>query len=71
MSAFLFVCRVDDGLIAEEPEREYCEQQFGDPYREPQTGDRECGAEFPEGAEEGKSNLFLFDHVDPIFKHNP
>jgi len=50
---------IDGGLITEEPEGQYREQEFGDPYREPEAGDRECYAEFPEGAEEGKSNLFL------------
>ena len=50
---------IDGGLITKEPEGQYREQEFGDPYRELEASDRECYAEFPEGAEEGKSNLFL------------
>jgi len=49
-----------------EPENE----NVGDEYREFDTKDLDCQHELAEDANEGKSNLFPFIHVDPIFKHD-
>ena len=54
---------VEDGVIeekrAEEYEGQYHELEPEDPYHE---------QELPEGFEDGKSNLFPFDHIYPSFQ---
>ena len=57
---------VEDGVIEEERTEEYEGQ-----YREPEPEDLYREQELPEGFEDGKSNLFPFDHIYPSFQTQP
>ena len=62
----LFYAWLADGDLVDDAEAEpgvqYREQEPEDPYRE---------QELPEDFVEGKSNLFPFDHIYPIFQTQP
>jgi hypothetical protein len=57
---------VEDGVIEEE-----CIEEYEGQYREPEPEDSYRKQELPEGFEDGKSNLFPFDHIYPSFQTQP
>ena len=54
---------VEEGVIEEERA-----EDFGGQYHEPEPEDPYHEQELPEGFEDGKSNLFPFDHIYPSFQ---
>ena len=56
----MFVCVVDHGVNEGEPvDEQYREQVCEDQYRDPETEGQYLEQNFPEGFENGKSNLII------------